>query len=102
MRPSQSSRFRGRFKSLIDQYELRELHYHSHMRTKELEVQYNIARYEREKTRTDAEAARARQLNEQVQTFSKTEVELRNQLNVYVDKFKQVSSPGRGPSAEHV
>lgn len=69
---------------------MRELHYHSLMRTKELEVQYNLARYEREKKNAEAEIARAKQLNGQVQTFSKTESELRQQLNVYVEKFKQV------------
>lgn len=83
-------RFRNRFKSFIEQYELRELHFHSAMRTKELEVQYNMARYEREKKLAEAEATRARNLQAQVQTFTKTETELRNQLNVYVDKFKQV------------
>ncbi len=87
---SQIPRFCQRFKSFIDQYELRELHFHSQMRTKELEVQFNLARYEREKKSYEAELARSRQLNAQVQTFSKTETELRQQLNVYVDKFKQV------------
>jgi hypothetical protein len=82
--------FRQRFKSFIEQYELRELHFHSQMRTKELEVQYNLARYEGEKKKLDQEANRSRQLNSQVATFSKTESELRQQLNVYVDKFKQV------------
>ncbi|KAH6626122.1 myosin-like coiled-coil protein-domain-containing protein [Chaetomium sp. MPI-SDFR-AT-0129] len=82
--------FCQRFKSFIDQYELRELHFHSQMRTKELEVQYNLARFEREKKNYEAELGRSRQLNAQVQTFSKTETELRQQLNVYVDKFKQV------------
>ncbi|TDZ19381.1 Alpha-taxilin [Colletotrichum orbiculare MAFF 240422] len=82
--------FRNRFKSFIEQYELRELHFHSLMRTKELEVQYNMARYEREKKLAESEASRARNLQTQVQTFTKTETELRNQLNVYVDKFKQV------------
>jgi hypothetical protein len=75
---------------MIDQYELRDLHFHSLMRTKELEVQYNLARFEGEKKRADTEVARSRQLNSQIQTFSKTEGELRTQLNVYVDKFKQV------------
>lgn len=83
-------RFKNRFKSFIEQYELRELHFHSTMRTKELEVQYNMARYEREKKLAEAESTRARNLQAQVQTFTKTETELRNQLNVYVDKFKQV------------
>ncbi|KAI0124175.1 myosin-like coiled-coil protein-domain-containing protein [Xylariales sp. AK1849] len=82
--------FKSRFKSLIDQYELRELHYHSHMRTKEAEVQYWMARYEEQKKAAEAESSRSRQLNGQVLTFHKTESELRNQLNVYVEKFKQV------------
>ncbi|TLD24804.1 hypothetical protein PspLS_06188 [Pyricularia sp. CBS 133598] len=82
--------FRQRFKTLIEQYELRDLHFHSLMRTKELEVQYNMARYEAEKKRAEGEVGRSRQLNAQIQTFSKTEGELRTQLNVYVDKFKQV------------
>ncbi|KAI1332124.1 myosin-like coiled-coil protein-domain-containing protein [Xylariaceae sp. FL0255] len=82
--------FKNRFKSFIDQYELRDLHFHSQMRTKEIEVQWHMARYEQQKKTAEAEANRARQLNNQVLTFSKTETELRNQLNVYVEKFKQV------------
>ncbi|KAH9909664.1 myosin-like coiled-coil protein-domain-containing protein [Xylariomycetidae sp. FL2044] len=82
--------FKARFKSLIDQYELRELHFHSAMRTKEIEVQWNMARYEQQKKAADTETSRSRQLNGQVMTFTKTEAELRNQLNVYVEKFKQV------------
>ncbi|KAG8422680.1 hypothetical protein J3459_010140 [Metarhizium acridum] len=82
--------FRVRFKSFIEQYELRELHFHSLMRTKELEVQYHQSRYEREKKTAEAEASKARHLQAQVQAFTKTETELRNQLNVYVEKFKQV------------
>ncbi|KAI1505657.1 myosin-like coiled-coil protein-domain-containing protein [Biscogniauxia marginata] len=91
--------FKARFKSLIDQYELRELHFHSAMRTKEIEVQWNMARYEQQKKAAEAEASRARQLNSQVLTFTKTETELRNQLNVYVEKFKQVCS--LCPSRQH-
>ena len=83
-------RFRVRFKSFIEQYDLRELHYHATMRTKELEVQYNISRYEREKKRADVETKRCRNFESQIQTFTKTEADLRSQLNVYVDKFKQV------------
>lgn len=85
--------FKHRFKSLIDQYELRELHFHSLMRTKELEVQLNLARYEKARKEAEAEAGRARSLNAQVLTFSKTETELRSQLNIYVEKFKQVGLP---------
>lgn len=82
---------------MIDQYELRELHFHSLLRTKELEVQYNLARFERERRAAEQEVNRAKQLNQQVLTFSKTETELRNQLNIYVEKFKQV-----GPTFLHV
>jgi hypothetical protein len=75
---------------LLDQYELRELHFHSLLRSKEVEVQYHIAKYDRERKAAEAEASRSRALNAQVLTFSKTETELRNQLNMYVEKFKQV------------
>jgi len=84
------SSFKQRFKSLIEQYELRELHFHSLLRTKELEVQYNMARFEEKRKAAEAEMSRSRSLNTQVLTFSKTETELRNQLNIYVEKFKQV------------
>lgn len=83
--------FKQRFKSLLDQYELRELHFHSLLRAKELEVQYHIAKFDRERKAAEAETARSRALNAQVLTFSKTETELRNQLNIYVEKFKQVN-----------
>jgi len=62
------------------------------MRTKELEVQYNIGRYEEEKKKASYESSQIHKLREEAATFSKTETELRNQLNVYVDKFKQVSA----------
>jgi UDP-N-acetylglucosamine transferase subunit ALG13 len=83
-------RFKQRFKSLIEQYELRELHFHAQLRAKELEVQYHMARLDKEKKQSETEINKSRALNQQVATFSKTETELRNQLNIYVEKFKQV------------
>jgi hypothetical protein len=50
-----------------------------------------MARYDRERKSAESEVTRSRALNAQVLTFSKTETELRNQLNIYVEKFKQVS-----------
>ncbi|CAI4210294.1 unnamed protein product [Parascedosporium putredinis] len=82
--------FRVRFKTFIDQYELRDVHYQASMRSKELEVQYHMSRYERERKRAEGENGKSRHLESQVQTFTKTEADLRSQLNVYVDKFKQV------------
>jgi hypothetical protein len=49
-----------------------------------------MARFERERKSAETEITRSRALNAQVLTFSKTETELRNQLNIYVEKFKQV------------
>lgn len=84
-------RFRQKFKSFVEQYELRELHFHALMRTKEGEVQLSLAHAEEQRRRADAETAKSRTLSSQVSTFSQTETELRSQLNIYVEKFKQVS-----------
>lgn len=85
-----SCRFRQKFKSFIDQYELRELQFHSLLRTKELEIQYQMARLEQQRKQQEAESSKSHQLTRQVSTFSQTETELRTQLNIYVEKFKQV------------
>ncbi|KAF3937623.1 Gamma-taxilin [Dactylella cylindrospora] len=79
-----------KFRTLIDQYEMRELHFQSLLRTKELEVQYNLARYDQKRKQADTEAMKAKSLHAQVSTFTQTETELRSQLNIYVEKFKQV------------
>ena len=82
-------RFRQKFKSFAEQYELRELHFHALMRTKECEVQLSLARAENQRKRAEEETKKSRTLNSQVSTFSQTETELRSQLNIYVEKFKQ-------------
>ncbi|CAG5175131.1 uncharacterized protein ALTATR162_LOCUS7982 [Alternaria atra] len=82
--------FRQKFKSFIDQYELRELQYHSMLRLKELEIQYHAARLEQQRKQQEAESSKSHQLTRQVSTFSQTETELRTQLNIYVEKFKQM------------
>ncbi|KAF2710529.1 hypothetical protein K504DRAFT_264643 [Pleomassaria siparia CBS 279.74] len=82
--------FRQKFKSFIDQYELRELQFHSLLRTKELEIQYQMARLEQQRKQQEMESSKSHQLTRQVSTFSQTETELRTQLNIYVEKFKQV------------
>jgi hypothetical protein len=87
-----SPSFRQRFKSFVDQYELRELHFQSQMRAKDLEIQYNMARYNQLVKAQEMEWSKSTQLTKQVSTFSQTETELRSQLNIYVEKFKQVRS----------
>lgn len=69
---------------------MREIHFHSVLRTRELELQYQIAQHEKLRKAQDAELNKSHQLTRQVSTFSQTENELRSQLNIYVEKFKQV------------
>ncbi|KIH90865.1 hypothetical protein SPBR_00746 [Sporothrix brasiliensis 5110] len=85
--------FRQRFKSMIDQYELRELHFHSLMRTKELEVQYNMARFERERKRAEAEVALSHRLNEQVQNLSRSEAKMQAEMKLILEKIEQAGLP---------
>lgn len=94
------NRFRTRCKVLADQAEIRELHFKAILRHKDAEIAHLQAKHEVERRRADAEAGRCRQLTNQVSTFSHTEAELRSQLNIYVEKFKQVSlqSPSPKPS----
>lgn len=84
-------RFREKFKSFVEQYEMREIQFHSLLRTKDLEIQYQIARHEQLRKAQETEMSKSHQLTRQVSTFSQTENELRSQLNIYVEKFKQVS-----------
>jgi DNA repair exonuclease SbcCD ATPase subunit len=82
--------FREKFTSFLLQYELRELHFQSQLRVKELELVQQIARHEQLRKAQENELSKSHQLTRQVSTFSQTENELRGQLNVYVEKFKQV------------
>jgi hypothetical protein len=70
---------------------MREIQFHSLLRSKELEIQFHLAQQERLRKQQDAELNKSHQLTRQVSTFSQTENELRSQLNIYVEKFKQVS-----------
>jgi hypothetical protein len=63
------------------------------MRSKELEVQYHMTLLEKQRRDHQMESSKSDQLTRQVSTFSQTETELRSQLNIYVEKFKQVCSP---------
>ena len=87
-----SIRFKTRCKVLADQAEIREMHFKAILRHKDAEIAHLQAKHEVERRRADTEAARCRTLTNQVSTFSHTEAELRSQLNIYVEKFKQVST----------
>jgi hypothetical protein len=67
------------------------MHFKAILRHKDAEISHLQAKHEVERRRADTEAGRCRTLTNQVSTFSHTEAELRSQLNIYVEKFKQVS-----------
>lgn len=60
------------------------------MKMKDVELELMRVRMENQRKAHEEEANRSRQLTNQVSTFSQTETELRSQLNIYVEKFKQV------------
>lgn len=60
------------------------------LRTKELELELFKTRLEKQRKAQEMESSKSHQLTRQVSTFSQTESELRTQLNIYVEKFKQV------------
>ncbi|BCS24094.1 taxilin [Aspergillus puulaauensis] len=80
---------RAKIKTIGEKFEMRELHYKSLLRSKDAEIQCLTAKYEEQRRAAENEAARCRALSSQVSTFSHTESELRSQLNIYVEKFKQ-------------
>lgn len=89
---TQDCSLRVKIKTIAEKFEMRELHYKSLLRSKDAEIQCLTAKYEEQRRAAENEATRCRALSSQVSTFSHTEAELRSQLNIYVEKFKQVGS----------
>lgn len=81
---------------------MRDIQFNSLLRSKDLEIQYLIARQEQLRKAQDAELSKSHQLTRQVSTFSQTENELRSQLNIYVEKFKQVRLSSKQAAHVHV
>ncbi|CAL5873748.1 uncharacterized protein PFLUO_LOCUS8030 [Penicillium psychrofluorescens] len=81
---------RAKLKTITEQFDTRELHYKGLLRSKDTELQSLTSKYEEQRRTAENESARGRALSSQVSTFSHTEAELRSQLNIYVEKFKQV------------
>jgi len=59
------------------------------MRAKELEALYHQARYERERKRLEGLTSQSRSLKQELSESQKREAALKDQLNVYIEKFKQ-------------
>ncbi|CAJ0749449.1 15789_t:CDS:10, partial [Entrophospora sp. SA101] len=89
-RAEDNEMLKDKFRSFLEQYELREKHFNSVVRSKDLELQLYEAKLHQQKQLTDQEIVKVNSLKEQVENFTKTEVELRKQLSTYVEKFKQV------------
>lgn len=84
------SRTKDRLRTFLQQYEVREKHFNSLMRSKELEYQMLEARFEQQRQLMEQETLKVSTLQGQLKAFAKSESELRNQLASYVDKFKSV------------
>ncbi|KAG0208745.1 hypothetical protein BGX28_000366 [Mortierella sp. GBA30] len=84
------SSFRDKFEGFLEQYDVRERHFNSVVKSKDLELQLAQAKLEQQTQVAQQESAKVELLKSQLNAFSKTEAELRKQLNIYVDKFKQV------------
>ncbi|KOS47125.1 hypothetical protein ACN38_g1976 [Penicillium nordicum] len=81
---------RVKLKTISEQFDTRDLHYRGLLRGKDSEIQSLASKFEEQRRAGEVEANRSRALTSQVSTFSHTEAELRSQLNIYVEKFKQV------------
>lgn len=79
-----------KLKTIIEQCDIREMHFKTLLRHRDAEIQSLACKYEEQRRLAENEIARGRALSAQVSTFSHTEAELRSQLNIYVEKFKQV------------
>jgi DNA repair exonuclease SbcCD ATPase subunit len=90
-------RLRAKLKTISEQFDTRDLHYRGLLRGKDSEIQSLASKFEDQRRANEVEANRSRALTSQVSTFSHTEAELRSQLNIYVEKFKQVRKGSHNP-----
>ncbi|KAJ5333510.1 Taxilin family [Penicillium brevicompactum] len=81
---------RTKIKTVSDQFDSRDSQYRSLLRSKDSDIQSLASRLEDQRRAGEVEGNRCRALTSQVSTFTHTEAELRSQLNIYVEKFKQV------------
>ncbi|KAI8052931.1 myosin-like coiled-coil protein-domain-containing protein [Syncephalis plumigaleata] len=86
----EAKKLREKLRNFMRQYDLREIHFERVMRSKDIELQLYEAKIAQQRQVAEQESVRASSLRNQVETFVKTETELRKQLGVYVEKFRQV------------
>ncbi|TPX42059.1 hypothetical protein SeLEV6574_g05780 [Synchytrium endobioticum] len=83
-------RLKDKFATFIEQYEIRERHFQAVIKSRQLELQLAEVKLEQQKHLLQQEELKVDSMKAQLASFIKTEAELRQQLNTYVDKFKQV------------
>ncbi|KAI8592040.1 myosin-like coiled-coil protein-domain-containing protein [Geranomyces variabilis] len=90
LRTLAADQVKDKFRSFLHQYELREQHYGQMLRSRDIEIQLLEARLEQRRQAGLDEAGRIMTMGMQLRSFVKTEGDLRRQLGIYVDKFRQV------------
>nr|KAJ3422194.1 hypothetical protein HK105_000770 [Polyrhizophydium stewartii] len=90
-----------RFRNFLEQYELRERHFLSIVKSKDLEFHICQAKCEQQRQKAEQEASKAKSLKIQMSSFVKTENELRKQLAVYIEKFRQMGKKTRNLEKEN-
>lgn len=88
--PPSAHVLQDQLRSFIEQYDLREAHFAAMLRASEAEIRVLEAKLEHQRKETEKEGNTVRALAAQVDLFLSTERDLRNQLQTYVDKFRQV------------
>eukprot|EP01111_Echinosteliopsis_oligospora_P007152 TRINITY_DN2181_c2_g1_i1.p1 TRINITY_DN2181_c2_g1~~TRINITY_DN2181_c2_g1_i1.p1 ORF type:complete len:337 (+),score=117.98 TRINITY_DN2181_c2_g1_i1:25-1035(+) len=80
---------REKFKNFAEQYEVREQHFATQIKAKDLEQQLLEAKLKQQADIALQEALKAQAYKEQTVTLVMTENELRAQLSLYAEKFEQ-------------
>lgn len=81
---------REKFQSFLEQYELREQHFLCVLKSKDLELRLAEAKLSKQQHLSDQKDLQMEGTQSQITILARTESELRKQLGVYVDKFRQV------------
>ena len=81
---------KARFQLLIDLYNQREVHFLSVLKAKDAEIQLLQGHFFSHQMQLQKLNQTNRELNTKICDLSSSESDLRSQLSVYVDKFKQV------------
>jgi len=79
---------REKLKNFADQYELREQHFAHQLKTKDLEQQLNEAKLKHQQEISTQEQQKLAAYMAELETRTKTEIELRSQLSTYSEKFE--------------